>query len=64
MEQIRNIARTAARRWTRKVVRMNEIRLCNLLGWAYCDGDCEKCRTTATTQTTGYPQTEKDGDAE
>lgn len=28
-----------------------ELRPCTLLRWALCDGDCEKCRTFATTET-------------
>lgn len=28
-----------------------ELRRCNKLSWALCDGGCEKCRTFATTET-------------
>lgn len=28
-----------------------ELRPCTLLKWSFCDGDCEKCRTFATTET-------------
>lgn len=31
-----------------------ELRPCYLQGWAVCDGNCEKCRTTATTTTNPY----------
>lgn len=27
------------------------LRPCGLQGWAICDGNCEKCQTTATTHT-------------
>jgi len=27
-----------------------ELRPCGLQGWAFCDGNCEKCRTIATTE--------------
>lgn len=27
------------------------LRPCGLQGWAVCDGNCEKCQTTATTHT-------------
>lgn len=28
-----------------------QLRPCALLGWAFCNGNCEKCQTTATTYT-------------
>ena len=28
-----------------------ELRRCSKLSWAFCDGNCEKCVATATTQT-------------
>lgn len=28
---------------------MYDLKKCGKLGWALCDGDCKKCRTTATT---------------
>lgn len=33
-----------------------ELRPCGLQGWAFCDGNCENCRTTAdsTTMADGY----------
>lgn len=32
-----------------------QMRPCTLLGWAYCDGNCEKnCRATASTTFTPY----------
>lgn len=35
-----------------------ELRHCNKLGWAYCNGNCDECSTTVTTMTTSaqYPE--------
>lgn len=30
------------------------LRPCGLQGWAVCEGNCEECRTTATTTADGY----------
>ena len=30
------------------------LRPCGLQGWAFCDGNCGNCSTTATTTTDGY----------
>lgn len=31
-----------------------QLRPCSMLGWAYCDGNCENCKTTASTTFTPY----------